>query len=92
MAFLATTMNENANRSPGITDILANNNCTVPVKQLKMNLTIPFSSKETAKDPQCSTVIISHLVNSTIQDIQVSCGNERMRSVLCKVGDLTASV
>jgi len=44
--------------SPGITDISLPT-ITVPVK---MNLTIPFSSKETAKDPQFSTVIISHLV------------------------------
>lgn len=62
----------------------------VPVKQLKSNLTVPLVKN--IKDPQCPTIIISHLVNSTIQDIQVSNGNERMRSVLCKVGDLTASV
>lgn len=62
----------------------------VPAKQLKSIPAVPLVKN--FKDPHRPTIIISHLVNSTIQDIQVSSGNERMRSVLCKVGDLTASV
>ncbi len=82
-------MNEIANvASPGFTDLLANNNCTSQTAQVESC----SSFGQNVKDPHHPTIIISHLVNSTIQDIQVSSGNERRRSVLCKVGDLTASV